>query len=225
MATSSVSGTSPSAIYSSLNTREAESQSEVEEAQNRFLMLLTTQLKMQDPLSPMDNAQVTSQLAQISTVDGIAQLNATLEQLTASTSDTQHLQATSLVDRAVLVPGSSLNLVEGKAMGGIQLESGADEMTITIKAANGTVVHEIKEYDIDAGIFEFVWEGENSAGTTVAKDGAYSYTVKAVQGGKAVVNTALELAVVNSVERVNGVTKLNVGQTDLVTMNDIKQIY
>lgn len=225
MATGSVNSASLADVYSSLNTRQTEAQSEIDAAQNRFLMLLTTQLKMQDPLSPMDNAQVTSQLAQISTVDGISKLNATLEKLMQSSTDTQHVQAAQLVGHAVLVPGSSLKLVEGQSMGAVQLESGADEVVVTIKGANGVVVRELRLGDQDAGIVEFAWDGKDASGTAVAQDGSYSFSVKAVQGGKAVVNSALELAVVNSVERVNGVTKLNVGQADLVTMNDIKQIY
>jgi flagellar basal-body rod modification protein FlgD len=57
------------------------------DAQDRFLKLLTTQLKNQDPLNPMDNAQMTSQLAQISTVDGIEKLNATLQKLLSSSNE------------------------------------------------------------------------------------------------------------------------------------------
>src|SRR5690625_7197148 len=50
----------------------------IEETQDRFLTLLITQLRNQDPLDPMDNSEITSQLAQLSTVQGINQLNETL---------------------------------------------------------------------------------------------------------------------------------------------------
>lgn len=224
MAVSSTS--SSSNIYSSLNsTSTAKETSELEEAQNRFLTLLTTQLKLQDPLNPMDNAQVTSQLAQISTVDGITKLNQTLEKLMSSTSDSQHLQAAALVGHAVLVEGSDLNLVEGQAMGGIELASDADSVVVTIKGANGVVVRELSLGDQDAGIVEFAWDGKDASGTAVAQDGSYSFSVKAVQSNKTVVTTPLELTVVNSIERSNGTTKLDVGQKDLVSLNDIKQIY
>lgn len=225
MAVNSVTGTSAADIYSSLNTSDTASTSAIDEAQNRFLMLLTTQLRMQDPLNPMDNAQVTSQLAQISTVDGITKLNATLEKLTASSSDTQHLQAAALVGHAVLVEGSNLGLVDGQSMGGIELTAPADRVTVTIKGANGVVVREIDLGPQDEGIIQFPWDGEDDSGTAVAADGKYSFTVKAVQGNETLVTTPLELTVVNSVERTGGVTRLNVGQQELVTMNDIKQIY
>lgn len=225
MATNPVNGNSAADLYSSLNSTQKKATSELDAAQNRFLMLLTTQLKMQDPLSPMDNAQVTSQLAQISTVDGITKLNTTLEKMMTSSTDAQHLQAAALVGRAVLIEGSELKLVQGNSMGGVELTTPADDVVITIKGANGVVVREMSLGDQEAGITQFVWDGKDNSGTAVAQDGSYSFTVKAVQGGKTLTSTPLELAVVSSVERTGGSTRLNVGQQGLVTMNDIKQIY
>ncbi len=66
-----------SSLLASLNGSAAASKTE-DDPQDRFLKLLVTQMKNQDPLNPLDNAQVTSQLAQISTVSGIDKLNATL---------------------------------------------------------------------------------------------------------------------------------------------------
>lgn len=225
MATNPVNGNSAADLYSSLNSSQKKATSELDAAQNRFLMLLTTQLRMQDPLSPMDNAQVTSQLAQISTVDGITKLNSTLEKMMESTSDAQHLQATALVGHAVLIEGSDLKLVEGQSMGGVELTTPADDVVVTVKGSNGVIVREMALGDQDAGITQFVWDGKDNSGTAVAQDGSYSFSVKAVQGGKTLTSTPLELAVVASVERTGGVTRLNVGQQGLVTMNDIKQIY
>lgn len=64
------------AQYGQRETSKSVTAGAVEDMQNRFLTLLTTQLKNQDPLNPMDNAEVTSQLAQMSTVQGIEKLNA-----------------------------------------------------------------------------------------------------------------------------------------------------
>ncbi len=79
--------------------------------QDRFLKLLVTQMKNQDPLNPMDNAQVTSQLAQINTVNGIQQLNATMQGLATSFMSAQSMQSTSLIGHTVLTDGSKLNVV------------------------------------------------------------------------------------------------------------------
>ncbi len=89
--------------------------------QNRFLKLLTTQLKNQDPLNPMDNAQMTSQLAQMSTVSGIEKLNTTLGKMLDIYDSGQSMQAAGLIGKHVLVPGNTLPLAGGQALGGAML--------------------------------------------------------------------------------------------------------
>jgi len=83
--------------------------------------LLTVQMKNQDPTNPMDNSQLTSQLAQLSTVQGISQLNSTLGTLMSSLAVQQPLQAASMIQRSVLAPGNNVQLTSN-----------------TTKAADGT---------------------------------------------------------------------------------------
>jgi len=73
--------------------------------EDRFLKLLVTQMKNQDPLNPLDNAQVTSQMAQLSTVTGIEKLNAALTTMSQSFASSQSLQAANMIGHGVLVPG------------------------------------------------------------------------------------------------------------------------
>src|SRR3546814_2899717 len=80
------------------------------DTQNQFLSLLVTQLQNQDPLNPMDNAEVTSQIAQLSTVNGITQLNNTLLALTGQMDVSQSMQAANLIGKGVLVPGTKVAL-------------------------------------------------------------------------------------------------------------------
>src|SRR4051812_35941700 len=77
---------------------------------DKFMTLLVTQLKNQDPLNPMDNAQLTSQLAQLQTVTGVNKLNETLNTLKASYQSSEAMQATSLIGHGVLVEGSKVSL-------------------------------------------------------------------------------------------------------------------
>ena len=129
MSTTAVDSSTNSAVYSAINTAnqnaaktsKSSSTDSTDSAQDRFLKLLTAQLKNQDPLNPLDNAQMTSQLAQISTVDGITKLNATMQAMLNNSSDSQTLQAAALVGHAVLVPGSSLTLSKGQAVGGVDM--------------------------------------------------------------------------------------------------------
>ena len=91
--------------YGTKNTAK----SAADDVQDRFLKLLVTQMKNQDPLNPLDNAQVTTQLAQISTVNGIEKLNATIEAMASSFTSGQSLQAATMIGKDVLVPGSTLH--------------------------------------------------------------------------------------------------------------------
>src|SRR5690625_751430 len=77
----------------------------IEETQDRFLTLLITQLRNQDPLDPMDNSEITSQLAQLSTVQGINQLNETLLTVSGQMDVSQSMQSSMLLVRDVLVHG------------------------------------------------------------------------------------------------------------------------
>ena len=78
-------------------------------------------MKNQDPLNPLDNAQVTSQLAQISTVNGIEKLNATIQTMASNINAGQSLQAATMIGKDVLVPGSDLRLTGGGGIFGVEL--------------------------------------------------------------------------------------------------------
>lgn len=225
MTTSVSSNPAKDAIYAALNERREDKKlSVVDEAQNRFLRLLTTQLKNQDPLNPMDNAQMTSQLAQISTVNGIEKLNATLQTLLAGMNDAQAMQAAALVNRGVLVPGESLVLGEAGALGGVELANGADEVVVTIKDMNGLVVRTLNLGDLSAGVHPFVWDGKTDAGET-AVAGPYRFSVAASRGAGKAAATALAYGQVRAVTRDGAGLLLDVGALGPHAMADIRQIF
>lgn len=195
-----------------------------EAAQDRFLKLLTAQLQNQDPLNPLDNAQMTSQLAQISTVDGITKLNTTMQTLLGSSTDTQTFQAAGLVGRSVLVAGNNLSLKSGHASGGVNMAGVADNVVVTIKNANGMPVRTLTMGALPAGPSTFTWDGTMDNGED-APDGQYSLGIVARQGGNKVDASGLEFNVVNSVAKTPQGINLMVGNKDTaVTLSDVKQI-
>lgn len=212
------------ALLNSVNGTAQKTTSVATDAQDRFLKLLTTQLKNQDPLNPMDNAQMTSQLAQISTVDGIEKLNATLSQLLSSSADSEALQAAALVGHQVIIAGNGLNLTDAGAVGGVELAANADQVAVTIKDANGIVMNTLNLGKLDAGVHNFVWDGKTDTGVQAA-NGNYSISVAATQGANNVTATALQLAGVQNINRSSLGVSLNLGALGLVTLNDIKQIF
>lgn len=174
--------------------------------QDRFLTLLVTQMKNQDPLNPLDNAQVTSQLAQINTVNGIEKLNQTMTKLMASNQSMQGMQAASLVGRDVLAEGNALTLADGSAQGGFNVPAGADIVTVTVNSSSGVAIHQATLRDVGAGLHTFTWDGKTDAGAAAA-NGNYTFSVAATTSGKKVDVTPL------AISRVDGVTPGESGVT------------
>lgn len=108
--------------------------------EDRFLKLLVAQMKNQDPLNPVDNAQVTSQMAQIQTVSGIDKLNATVQGLNSQFAQLQALGGAALVGRNVLVEGNRLVATDGVGRGGFELASQADRVKLEVLDASGRVI-------------------------------------------------------------------------------------
>lgn len=194
------------------------------DAQDRFLKLLTTQLKNQDPLNPLDNAQVTSQLAQISAVDGIERLNATLQKMLSNSVDAEAMQAAALVGHRVMVAGSGLTLTDGGAAGGVDLKGAADQVILTISDANGIAVRTLSLGNMDAGTQNFTWDGKTDSGAQ-AVNGAYSVSVVAKRGSEKIEASPLQLVGVVSINRSSQGVTLDLGELGLANMNDIKQIF
>ena len=133
------------------------------ELNDRFLRLLIAQMNNQDPLNPLDNAQVTSQMAQINTVTGINGLNETVAKLIEQFARLESLQAAQLTGRSVLVQGNALALPDdGNAIGGIELALAADRVTVEIRDAAGQVVRELQLGRRDAGVSRFDWDGKTA---------------------------------------------------------------
>lgn len=219
--------TSSSDIFASINATgkgtATASTSAAEDAQNRFLSLLVTQLKNQDPLNPMDNAQMTSQLAQMSTVSGIEKLNMTLNSLVDSVGNSQSMQAAAMIGKSVLVPGSQLTLNNGAAYGGINLSGAVDQVNLNILDSTGKLIQTQKLGAHEAGVFNIAWDGMTDAGS-VAADGTYKFSVDAVQGGKAVKAEPLQIGTVSALVRSSSGFLLDLGTLGTVDFKNVQQI-
>ncbi len=224
--------TSAAALFASLNasasgSTTAASSSSAADIQNQFLQLLVTQMKNQDPLNPMDNAQVTSQMAQLSTVTGIDNLNTTLQALSNSLTSTtnQSMQAAGMIGQGALVAGNGISLTSGGiGIGGFQLPQSVDNAQVSVYDSNGNLVNTINLGARPAGVVDWQWSGTDSAGAA-APAGNYTFAVNATQGGNSVVATPLQYGVINSVTQdAQGVT-LGVGQLNGIAMSQIVQIF
>jgi flagellar hook assembly protein FlgD len=112
--------------------------------QSDFLKLMLTQFKNQDPTKPVDSAQYVAQLAQFSQVQGLADLNSAFKTLSDSVTSNQALQASSLLGREVLVPGSIATLAQGGTLSGaVDLPQSSGRVTVNIIDGSGSIVRQI----------------------------------------------------------------------------------
>lgn len=200
--------------------------------QDKFMKLLITQLKNQDPLNPMDNAAMTSQLAQLSTVTGINKVNATLESLRTDQASAQSMNAVSLIGKGVLVAGKGIELSTStdtagvktsSSVFGIDLASPAESVTISIMDKAGTVVRTMSMTNADVGTYPITWDGTTDA-KTAAEAGSYTFAVKAVTNGKTLTDASqLQLAAVASVSTGSAGVKLNTSLGHF-TMAEVKEV-
>lgn len=155
---------------------------------DRFLRLLVAQMQNQDPLSPMDNAQVTSQMAQINTVSGIEKLNTTVAGLSTQFMQLQAVQGASLVGHDVVVAGNRLAIDAATAtgQGGFELAGPADAVKVEILAPSGAVLQTINLGAESAGVHSFEWP----AGAATSGSGL-TFRATATRGGVATPVTAL----------------------------------
>jgi len=191
--------------------------------EDRFLKLLIAQMQNQDPLNPLDNAQVTSQLAQISTVSGIDKLNGAVNGMAASFVAAQSLQAGGLIGHGVLAPARTVALEQSQGIGGVQLSEPADAVTVTIRGSAGETVKTVSLGSQEAGTRTFRWDGSTDAGGH-AGDGAYTFEVSALRSGKTVEATPLGYARVQSVTLGADQLQLNTNGLGAVALGQVKQI-
>ena len=142
---------------------------------NTFLTLLTTQLKYQDPLDPMDTAEFTNQLVQYSSVEQAIQTNQKLDSLLSMNIANLGAQAVSYIGKVAQVLGNVMPLEGGKAKATYTLDKNVVSTTIVVKDMNGNIVYS-EQGKVTSGTHEFTWDGKDSNGNQL-EDGAYKIEV------------------------------------------------
>ena len=142
---------------------------------NTFLTLLTTQLKYQDPLDPMDTAEFTNQLVQYSSVEQAIQTNEKLDNLLSMNIANLGAQAVSYIGKVAQVMGNVMPLEGGKAKATYTLDKNVVNTTIVVKDMNGNIVYS-EQGKMTSGTHEFTWDGKDSNGNQL-EDGAYKIEV------------------------------------------------
>jgi flagellar basal-body rod modification protein FlgD len=223
MTTTSSATNSTSQAVSLLGASDATTQDALGLAQNfdSFLSLLTTQLKNQDPLAPMDSTQFTTQLVQFSQVEQSINTNSRLDQLVKLQSGSQAVSAVSFVGKSIEAFGDTMVLSEGTASYVYTLPQDAASSTVTIKDSSGKIVHTITNAPTAEGKHVLTWDGKDDQGNAL-EDGTYSFSVAAKDSDGAAVDATTAIAgTVQGVTVENGVVVLDLGNGQLVKVTDV----
>ncbi|MFT4273516.1 MAG: flagellar hook assembly protein FlgD [Pantoea sp.] len=195
-----------------------------EDLQNQFLTMLVTQLQNQDPTNPMDNSQLTTQLAQINTLSGIEKLNTTLGSISGQISTSQNLQSTTLIGHGVMVDGSQILVGSGTTTPfGVELTTASTATTATIKDSTGATVRTIDLGALSSGVHTFSWDGTLTDGST-APDGKYTVSIAASDGSTQLVAQPLNYAYVSGVSTTDDTSTLDLGTMGTATLDEVRQI-
>jgi flagellar basal-body rod modification protein FlgD len=192
---------------------------------DEFLRLLTTQLKAQNPLNPMDSTGFTAQLAQFSSLEQLTNINTGLTNMLSSQNSLQNTMTAGLLGKKVKADGNALTLANGQATMPFSLLGDAAKVTVSIYDANGTLV---KQQDVgaqNAGEHAAVWDGRDKNGMSLAA-GQYTFSVDAVNGaGKSVSASTLLFGTVTGISFENGKTYLSINNgTTKIQLGDIREI-
>jgi flagellar basal-body rod modification protein FlgD len=196
------------------------------EIQERFIKLLIAQLKNQDPLSPMDNAQITSQMAQLSTVAGVSTLNETVKGLSEANKNAQFLGASNLLGRSVLVDTNQV-VYNGSAVAmAYQSPAQIDRAVMNIRDVSGQVVYSEPVGSVSAGADrQFVWNGTRSDGS-VAQPGLYTVEVTGVDAEAKALAAKTQVAVpVVGLVNDGGSPKVKTALGTTVGFSEIKNLF
>ena len=189
---------------------------------NTFLTLLTTQLKNQDPTSPMDTNQFTQQLVEFSGVEQQINTNNNLQTLISLQTSSETVAALPMVGKTIQYNESTAPLSSGQASFTYTLPTNAAAANLLVEDANGNIVYQTTA-DTSAGSHSFLWNGQNISGTT-SPDGAYSLAVVAADAtGKAISATVTATGTVDGVSVNNNVptfdiSGIKVPMSDLLTV-------
>jgi len=194
--------------------------------QSDFIKLMTTQMNHQDPMKPMENGDFLSDMAQFSTVSGLKEIKDSFNSLATSLKSSQALQASSMVGRDVLVPGSMSSLYEGAPMrGAVELASNVSDLKVNIMDNAGRLMKEIDLGNKPAGIAHFSWDGMLS-NDQKASPGNYSINAIASVEGR---SESLGTLITDKVQSVSlglggkGVS-LSLANAGSASLADVKEI-
>jgi len=200
------------AAGASVSTKLNSSRSRLADSEQTFLSLLTTQLKNQDPLSPLDSNQFTAQIVQMTGVEQQLMTNDLLKMLVGM-SDGGLSGSVNLIGKTVTANSDQANLTDGAANWSYDLDRNATSVKYDIVNSQGTTVWTRTDASVAGGAHTFDWDGVTAAGQQLPDGGTYTLKITATGSGGETINATNHISgVATAVQSVNGETVVSVGK-------------
>jgi flagellar basal-body rod modification protein FlgD len=202
------SATTSAAATSNINAGQAS----LNESYTTFLTLLTTQLKNQDPTSPMDTNAFTQQLVAMTGVQQQLLTNELLQGISNNSSNSGVAGSVGLIGKTATATSSDATLANGAANWTYNLAGDASAATLTITDSTGKAVYSTAGSNLAAGNHTLSWNGKNFAGVQLPDGGVYTLSIAAADSsGNSVASTSSVTGSVGSVTQANGTTLVKIG--------------
>jgi flagellar basal-body rod modification protein FlgD len=190
---------------------------------NTFLTLLTSQLKNQDPTSPMDSSTFTQQLVEYSQVEQQINTNTNLQTLITQGSTNLGTYATSYLGKAVSITNGNASLTNGAATWNYSLATTASSNTLTVADSTGKVVYS-GNGETGSGVHQFNWNGQDNNGNQL-DDGTYTLTVTAkASDGSGITTSVASAGVVSEIDMTSGTPQLLLNGGMEIGLGDIANV-
>jgi len=184
-------------------------------SQEDFLNLFVTQMRFQNPLEPMDNFQMATQMAQMTSVESLNNIYGAVEKLAASQTSWTNFQASGLIGKKVEYQGNAINLEQGTASEAYYQLASPGKVLLQVYDSAGNLVWKSEAGIKDTTKQKFEWNGRNQQGIQVP-DGSYLFKVSAVDGnGSSVSVITRSVGTVSGVSLENGSSALQIGKNKI----------
>jgi flagellar basal-body rod modification protein FlgD len=184
-------------------------------SQTDFMNLFVTQMQYQDPLAPMDNNQMATQMAQFSSVQALQDMTQSLNTLSASQTTLNNLCAPGLIGRQVEAKGNTITIASGVVAAGSYQLSKAGNVQIQILNSSGNIVQSIPAGQKDTSKQQVQWDGKDQNGNTLA-DGKYTFQVSAMDSqGQSISVSSYRVGTVTGISYENGVAQYKIGDENI----------
>ena len=204
---------------------EVKTQGSSDLGKNQFMELMIAQMENQSPLDPQDNGEFISQLANFSSLEEMQKLTSQVESFSTQYQSSQALQASAMVGRTVLVPGTESPMDSNGGISGLaDLEASTGSLMVSIFNGSGELVDQVDLGQQLAGSVPFSWDGTNSKGEAMPFD---KYTIKAEASGddgSSQVTTLLSANVSSVSIAKTGAISLNLPGVGAVPLEDVREI-